>query len=91
MSVAQRLYEAGKITYMRTDSVNMSDTALGEIAQLVQRVRQFFAAFGERAVKPGNLTVTVKYRSQGAMAKPVVASAVDDCAEVIAAHYRAAK
>ncbi len=37
MSVAQRLYEAGLITYMRTDSVNMSQVALKQIYGLVEK------------------------------------------------------
>ncbi len=36
MRVAQSLYEAGHITYMRTDSVNLSKLALGTIAQEVK-------------------------------------------------------
>jgi DNA topoisomerase-1 len=35
MSNAQRLYEAGHITYMRTDSVNLSETALKGIAKAI--------------------------------------------------------
>ncbi|HWD88364.1 MAG TPA: type I DNA topoisomerase [Mucilaginibacter sp.] len=33
MTVAQKLYESGKITYMRTDSVNLSDLALNAAAK----------------------------------------------------------
>jgi len=42
MSVAQRLYESGRITYMRTDSVNLSDTALRSAEQEIR------AAYGDR-------------------------------------------
>ncbi|MFA8451200.1 MAG: type I DNA topoisomerase [Bacteroidales bacterium] len=36
MSVAQRLYESGKITYMRTDSTNLSDTALAMASEAIK-------------------------------------------------------
>jgi len=39
MTIAQSLYEAGKISYMRTDSVNLSDTALDAIKKHV--IEQF--------------------------------------------------
>ncbi len=35
MSVAQRLYETGKITYHRTDSLNLSEMALGAARKLI--------------------------------------------------------
>ena len=37
MSVAQKLYEAGKITYMRTDSVNLSNTAIDMAKQVIEK------------------------------------------------------
>lgn len=37
MVVAQRLYEAGLITYMRTDSTSLSETAIGQIAAEVEK------------------------------------------------------
>lgn len=46
MILAQKLYESGKITYMRTDSVNLSETAMGDInAQVRQQ-------YGDRYVQP---------------------------------------
>jgi len=42
MLLAQRLYEAGLITYMRTDSVNLSELALSGIANAVTN------SYGER-------------------------------------------
>ena len=35
MTLAQRLYESGKITYMRTDSVNLSETAIEQAKKAI--------------------------------------------------------
>lgn len=45
MTIAQRLYEAGRITYMRTDSVNLSDAAVGAAANEIK------AQFGDKYLK----------------------------------------
>ena len=37
MTLAQRLYEAGHITYMRTDSVNLSAQAVGAARELIEK------------------------------------------------------
>ncbi|MFL5739460.1 MAG: type I DNA topoisomerase [Flavisolibacter sp.] len=36
MLLAQKLYENGHISYMRTDSVNLSETAMGDIQKMVK-------------------------------------------------------
>ena len=45
MMVAQRLYESGLITYMRTDSVNLSDLALGTAKETICEI------YGEKYYK----------------------------------------
>jgi DNA topoisomerase-1 len=37
MSIAQALYQAGYITYMRTDSISMSSKAISEIRSLIEK------------------------------------------------------
>ncbi len=37
MVVAQRLYESGKITYMRTDSVNLSEQAIAQAKEVISK------------------------------------------------------
>ncbi|RSC95856.1 type I DNA topoisomerase [Tenacibaculum singaporense] len=54
MMVAQRLYEAGLITYMRTDSVNLSDDAKNA-AQA-----EIIASYGEEYSKPRNYATKSK-------------------------------
>lgn len=56
MVLAQRLYESGKITYMRTDSVNLSDFALDAAK------REIVSSYGDRYSKTRQYTT----RSKGA-------------------------
>lgn len=69
MTLAQRLYESGKITYMRTDSVNLSDTAINAAKKEINKaygenfseVRHFSsksqgAQEAHEAIRPTNFT-----------------------------------
>ena len=56
MAVAQKLYEAGKITYMRTDSTNLSKLALVKSREVI------ISEFGEKYSK----TRQFKTRAKGA-------------------------
>ena len=56
MAVAQKLYEAGKITYMRTDSTNLSKLALAKSKEVI------LAEYGEKYSK----TRQFKTKSKGA-------------------------
>lgn len=56
MTIAQRLYEAGKITYMRTDSTNLSKIALSKSREVI------ISTFGEKYSR----TRQYKTRSKGA-------------------------
>ncbi len=46
MLLAQKLYESGKITYMRTDSISLSDTAMEDISKEVT------SAYGAKYYQP---------------------------------------
>lgn len=54
MVLAQRLYESGKITYMRTDSVNLSDFAVDAAKNEITR------SYGEKYSKPRQYTTKSK-------------------------------
>ncbi len=56
MTIAQKLYEAGHITYMRTDSVNLSDTAIDAAKKTICE------EFGEKYHNPRQF----KTKSKGA-------------------------
>ena len=56
MNIAQRLYEAGLITYMRTDSVNLSQEARNSAAKEIN------SSYGQNYSTPRNF----KGKSKGA-------------------------
>jgi DNA topoisomerase-1 len=57
MRVAQRLYENGYITYMRTDSVNLAESAVGAARAQIAEL------YGDRFVPPQPRTYTGKVKN----------------------------
>ncbi|WP_308199070.1 DNA topoisomerase [Chitinophaga sedimenti] len=57
MLLAQKLYESGKISYMRTDSVNLSDTAMADIS------KEITGQYGEKYLQ------TRKYKNKNESAQ----------------------
>jgi DNA topoisomerase-1 len=71
MVIAQRLYESGKITYMRTDSVNLSEVAIGQAKDVITKrfganyshprrykTKQADAQEAHEAIRPTDFSVT---------------------------------
>ena len=52
--IAQQLYESGKITYMRTDSVNLSKLASGTAKEMIANL------YGNEYVKTRQYTTKAK-------------------------------
>jgi DNA topoisomerase-1 len=78
MQTAQRLYESGHITYMRTDSVSLSKDAVTEIRDMIK------ATFGDKALSDGiNEYKTKSKNAQEAheAIRPTVASETPQKAE----------
>lgn len=72
MASAQRLYQSGKITYMRTDSVNLSKQAIGAAASFIEsefgkeylQIRKFTtksanAQEAHEAIRPTDMRATI--------------------------------
>ena len=72
MQVAQQLYEAGYITYMRTDSVNLSDLALSQAKELILK------EYGEEYFKSRKYSNKIKGAQEAHEAiRPTVLSNTD--------------
>jgi DNA topoisomerase I len=54
MGIAQKLYESGHITYMRTDSTNLSKSALGQIFGTIEK------KFGKEFISPRKFSTKSK-------------------------------